>query len=258
MLLLLPRVHWQKLANQTCVSRLTKKLMASHLSRRARKTLTVKASDHWQKMANQTCVSKLTNKLMASHLSRRATAPDRLLVEVFLMDPVRGREMLLLLPRVHWQKLANQTCVSRLTKKLMASHLSRRARKTLTVKASDHWQKMANQTCVSKLTNKLMASHLSRRATAPDRLLVEVFLMDPVRGREMLLLLPRVHWQKMANQTCVLRLTKKLMASHLSRRAGKPLTVKASDTVFRVKRMEHQTWGTLWTRHRQPWTLLCH
>ena len=203
MLLLLPRVHWQKVANQTCVTRLTKKLMASHLSRRARKTLTVKASDHWQKVANQTCVSRLTNKLMASHLSRRA-------------------------------------------------------RKTLTVKVSDRWQKLANQTCVSKLTNKLMASHLSRRATAPDRPLVEVFLMDPVRAREMLLLLPRVHWQKMANQTCVLRLTKKLMASHLSRRARKPLTVKAGDTVFLVKRMEHQTWGTLWTRHRQPWTLLCH
>ena len=77
---------------------------------------------------------------------------------------VRRREMLLLLLRVHWQKVANQTCVSRLTKKLMGSHLSRRARKTLTVKASDHWQKVANQTCVSRLTKKLMGSHISKRA----------------------------------------------------------------------------------------------
>ena len=44
---------------------------------------------------------KVNKQAYGSHLSRRATAPDRLLVEVFLMDPVRGREMLLLLPRVH-------------------------------------------------------------------------------------------------------------------------------------------------------------
>ena len=40
-------------------------------------------------MANQTCVSRLTKKLMASHLSGRATVPDRLLVKVILTDPVR-------------------------------------------------------------------------------------------------------------------------------------------------------------------------
>ena len=125
MFLFLPGVHWQKVANQTCVLRLTKKLMASHISRRARKPVTEKASDHWQKVVDQTCVSKLT-------------------------------------------------------KKLMASHISRRARKPVTEKASDHWQKVADQTCVSRLTKKLMASHLSIRATATDRLLVEVVLIDPV------------------------------------------------------------------------------
>ena len=125
MFLFLPGVHWQKVANQTCVLRLTKKLMASHISRRARKPVTEKASDHWQKVVDQTCVSKLT-------------------------------------------------------KKLMASHISRRARKPVTEKASDHWQKVVDQTCVSRLTKKLMASHISIRATATDRLLVEVVLIDPV------------------------------------------------------------------------------
>ena len=39
-------------------------------------------------MVDQTCVSRLTKKLMASHLSIRATATDHLLVEVVLIDPV--------------------------------------------------------------------------------------------------------------------------------------------------------------------------
>ena len=52
-------------------------------------------------------------------------------------EHVRWREVLLWLLRLNWQKVANQTCVSRFTKKLMIRHISRRARKNLTVKASE-------------------------------------------------------------------------------------------------------------------------
>ena len=101
----------------------------------------------------------------------------------------------------------------------MASHLSRRATEPdrLLVKVV-LTDPVRVREMMLLLPNKLMVSHLSRRATVPDRLLVKVVLVDPVRVREVVLLLSR--------------LTNKLMVSHLFRRARKPLTAEVSPGCF--------------------------